>query len=213
MKKEIVTTVTSDKQVVAIEKKIAPIVELAKSMTITNEKDMEIATETLSKLNQFTDMVTEEKEKITKPLNEALKVERARWKPIETLYEEAIAHVRGAMSVFRTAEKKRIQDEKDKIANRVGDGKGHLKMETAEKKIDAIEDVTEKVVAKSGSVRFRTDRVLKVTDITAVRAWAINNNDWTLFDLNEKTLLALLKSGIVVAGAEIEEIETPINNR
>jgi len=187
------------------EKEISPVAVAAEELSITEAKDMEKATELLSTMNTFKDKVTKEKEKVTKPLNEALKAERARWKPIESLYEDAIKIVRSKMSLFQTAEAKRRKEEADKIANRIGEGKGKLKMETAVKKMEAIETAPSKVETNAGKISFRTDKKLKVVDEKKIpKAYWI---------LDERKALADLKAGKNVPGCEIEEIEVPINFR
>lgn len=182
--------------------------ELPKIVTkieIVDAVSMKNATETLSLLNQRLDSITEEKEKVTKPLNEALKAERARWKPYETQLEDAISMIRTGMSKYQTAEAKRIKDEADAIASRVKEGKGNLTLETASKKIAAIEKPADVVNTDVGQVKFRTDKKLKITDENKIpREYLV---------VDEKKLLDALKNGIVVSGAEIEEIQTPINFR
>jgi phage terminase small subunit len=190
---------------ITIKKEISPLVTKAQDLIINDQDHMLIATDLLSKLNQFNDRITEEKEKVTKPANEILKAERARWKPLETMYETAISKLRSAMSSYQTEQIKREKQEAEKIASRVGEGKGKLKIETAVKQIDAIEKVDAKVVGDAGMVKFRTVPKLKIIDISKI--------PHAYFDLNESRLLADLKKGIKVIGAEIEEIQQPINFR
>lgn len=193
------------KQLQTIEKQIAPIIDKAFEITIKSADDMKGASETLSQLNQFNDKITEEKEKVTKPLLEALNAERSRWKPLETVYKKAIDYLRGEMSEYQTAEIKRQRDEEAKIAARVGDGKGKIKIETAEKKFSEIERVDEKVATESGLVKFREDKVLKVIDLTKIPR--------EYFELNESLLLKDLKAGKTVEGAELEVKMVPVNFR
>jgi len=166
---------------------------------------MKEAVELLSRLNQFNDKIVAEKEKVTKPLNEALKAERARWKPVETVNEEAIEIVRGKMSAFQTAETKRQREEEARIAARVGEGKGKLKFETAIKKIDEVEKPDVQVNTESGMVKFREDKVLKIMDETF-----IPDEYWVL---DEKKILSALKGGVNVPGAVLEIKMVPLNYR
>lgn len=190
---------------ITIKKEISPIAEKAQSLVIDSEKGMKEATEMLSVLNKFNDKITEEKEKITKPLNEALKAERARWKPIELIYDAAIGLIRQKMSSYQTQKIKEAREEEQRIASRVKEGKGNLKAETAIKKIDEIERPEDRVTTDAGMVKFRTDKKLKVLDESKIPK--------KYFELNEKMLLEDLKAGKIVSGAEIEEIQVPINFR
>lgn len=191
--------------VTVYQNRITPLVEDARRIKITNEGEMNYATDVLSKLNQINDAITTEKERVTKPLNEALKAERARWKPLEDMYGEAIALIRKGMSTYQTAETKRIAGEEAKLVARVGDGKGKLKASTAVKKMEEIERPQEKVMAKSGMVKFRTDYVLKIVDEGKIPA--------KFLVVDQLAVKAALKSGEKVPGALLEEVQTPINFR
>lgn len=188
-----------------LKKQSAPIIERAQTLTVTCAEDMPGAAEVLSQLNQYMDRLTEEKEKVTKPLNEALKAERARWKPLEDMYNGAIATVRSAVSTYMTAEAKRVKEAEAKIAARVGDGKGKLQMDTAARKMDAIVKPEEKVVAQSGMLKFRTVQRLSIVDAAAIpREYLVPD---------EKAILAALKEGKEVKGCEIIEEQSAVNYR
>lgn len=186
-------------------KKESTIIIAALEQTITTSTELNKAVEMLSQLNKINDRITTEKEKITKPLNEALKAERARWKPAELDLERGIQHLRSEMSTYQT-EQLRIQKiEQDKIAARVGEGKGKLKAETAIAKMDAIEKSPDKVNTQAGAVKFRTDKKLKITDKNLIPL------EYML--PNESALLMQLKNGAIIPGCELVEIQTPINFR
>lgn len=189
----------------AIKKEISPIVETATKCKIETKEHLIKATEILSQLNSFLDQITEEKEKITKPLNEALKQERLRWKPIETECEEVINSLRSKMSSFQTKMVKDQKEGQEKIAARVGEGKGKLKIETAIKKMGEIKNPLSTIETEFGGLKFRTDKKLKITDELLIpREYLIPN---------EALILKSLKEGKNVSECEIEEIQTPINNR
>lgn len=197
---------SSDKQITIIKKEINPLItEADKFQKITSQTELIEATELLSKMNKIIDRVKEEKEKITKPLNEALKAERNRWKPIETGYEQAIEIIRKAMSDYQT-EQVRIQKEEElKIAKRIGEGKGKLKIDTAIAKINEITKPEKEIASTEGLVQFRETPTLKITDEMAIPREYLT--------INEKKLLEALKSGQKVPGAEIEIIQIPVNYR
>jgi len=188
-----------------IEKEIKPLVAKAKSISITTKEDMPPAVEMLSNLNKTLDRITEEKEKVTKPLNEALKAERGRWKPFELELEESISYLRKAMSEYQTEATRIAKEEEDKIASRIGAGKGKLTMETASKKFDAIERADELVSTEAGAVKFRKVKKLLITDETKIpRHYLV---------VNEALLFEDLKKGVAVFGAEIQEVQEVVNSR
>lgn len=190
---------------IAIVKKINPVIEKINSFSIVSAETMKEGVQYLSQLNQFLDKLTEEKEKLTKPLNEALKEVRSRYKPTELLLEGAISHLRSDMSLYQTEQLKIQKIEEEKIANRIGEGKGKLKVETAIEKINNLDTPASHVSTDAGAVKFRTDKKLKITDETLIpREYLI---------IDEKKLFSSLKLGNTIPGAEIEEVQTPINSR
>jgi antitoxin component HigA of HigAB toxin-antitoxin module len=191
-----------NKKITTIEKKSSPIITLSQSIQINNDKDLEKAVEVLSKLNKFLDQVTEEKEKITKPLLEALKVERARWKPLETQYENSISVIREKMSVYQTAQK----ELQERVANEAVEkiSSGEISLETAVSKLNESE-VKNKVEANSGSVSFITVKKYEVIDITKVPVEYLLPND--------VKIRADMKAGIQVEGVRYYEVQEPRNYR
>lgn len=194
-----------DKRIVAVTKEISPIVKDAQDIVIKTVKDMEKATEMLSQLNLKSDAISKEKKTITEPAKAIVKRENERWEPIEKPLKEGIAILREKLSDYQTAEVKRQEEEEAKIANRVGEGKGKFKSETAMRKIDEVEKPVEAVSTASGGLSFRTDKVLKVVNLDLIPR--------EYFDLNEKRALDALKAGVSVPGAVIEKKQTPINSR
>ncbi len=175
------------------------------ALEIVDAPSMAKATEVLSQANKYLDAVKAEEEKVTKPLNEALKAERARFAPFKKSAEAVISDIRTRMSVYMTAEAKRVKEEQDKIAARIGDGKGKLKMETAVRKFDQIEKPEEAVTTDSGMVKFRTDYDVVVTDIRQVP-------EEYLEVLTAKVKTAM-KAGVKVPGLRLEEKQVAVNYR
>lgn len=194
-----------DKEIVVIEQEISPIVKKAEAMKVVDAKTMGQASLMLSELNVQKDRITEEKEKVTKPLMEALGAERKRWKPIENNLDEAIGYLRGSIGSYQTEEIKRVREEENKIASRVGEGKGKLKVETAVAKMEDVDRPEDKVVTDAGMVKFREDKVLKITNALDIpRKFLV---------INERALLDALKAGEVVSGAELDIKLVPVNYR
>jgi hypothetical protein len=189
--------------VITIQKELSPIVTRALGTTINRESDMPEAVELLSKLNQFNDKITEEKERITKPLMEALKVERSRWSPVEKQNTIGIDHLRSQMSLYRTAEMNKQKTEEAKIAQKLTDGT--INIDKAMKAIEKIKVSEKEVATDAGLVQFRESQVLKITDELAIpREYLV---------VNEKEVLTALKAGKVVTGAMIEIVVCPVNYR
>lgn len=186
-----------------ITKEINPLLLKAQTLEITSPKDMISATEILSQANKFLDKLTEDKEKMTKPINELLKEIRAKYKPNEEILTNIIKNIRLNMSTYQTEQLrlKRIDDEK--IAARVA--KGTLKVDTAIAKMEENQGPDQTIASDSGQIKFRTDKKLKITDPLAIPR--------EYLEINEKEVLDALKLGKSIPGAEIELIQIPINSR
>ena len=172
-------------------------------MAIKTFKDYQKGAEILSRLNKYLDDLIAEKEKVTKPLNAALKAERERFKPVEVKLETAIDQVRGELGRWKMAEDARIAEEQEKISNKIAEGK--ISLEKGVKAMEKTEAVPEKMKTESGAISFRTDKVLKIVDEAKIpRKFLV---------VDEKAVKTALLAGIDVPGAVIEEVKTVINKR
>lgn len=186
-----------------IERTVNPIVTTATALTITSDADMPRATELLSQVNKALDQVTDEEDKVVKPLKEALKAEQGRWKPIKTTLESARDAIRTAMSKYQTSVALARKKEEERLASRVT--KGTMKMETAAKKLAEAPVPVEAVATASGSIRFRTVQKLVIEDVKAVpREYMV---------VDEVAVRAALKAGKTVAGCVLVDEQVPMNYR
>lgn len=184
-------------------KEISPIVAKATALKISSPETMSQSAELLSQCNKFLDKVTADKKAITDPINKALKEVRAKYKPIEEPLEEAIAIIRKEQSQYQTSLILKQREQEKKISDRVA--KGTLKIETAVSKLEALDRPETKVETNSGSVSFREDKVLKITDITKIPREYLNPD--------EKRILNGLKDGFDIPGCELETVMVPVNKR
>ena len=177
----------------------------AESIVIDNQASMKQATELLSTINKTLDGMTEEKEKVTKPLNAALKAERDRWKPVESLLKPVVVSLRVKMSAYQTALIKKQREEEEKIAARMKPGKGNLKPETAIRKMSEVDAPEAKVESDAGSVGFREKKIVKITDEAKIP------KEYWIVDVD--AVFVALKEGKKVPGAEIDIEMVPVNSR
>ena len=188
---------------ITIQQETSLIVQQAEAQKITTPEEVTIATEFLSRANKTLDALIAEEEKITAPLNQAIKAERARWAVPKKSLKETIELLRTKLSQYQTEQMRIAQDKADKIAERVS--KGTLKVETAVRRIDQLDTPEEKVVTENGSLSFRPKQVLTITDLSSIpREYLVPDEDRLLTDL---------KSGKEIAGAKIDIIQVPVNRR
>lgn len=192
-------------QEIQLHKEETIIINKVKSLDIVDSSTMETATEMLSQLNKTSDRITEETEKVTRPLLDALNAERKRWKPSLDLLKESIDIVRTKITKYQTEARRLAQIEEEKIAARVGEGKGKLKIETAVAKIENIDRPEDKVATDSGSISFKTVIRFEVIDIDAIP------NEYLQVD--EVRVRQVLKEGKKIPGIRKYTEEIPINRR
>lgn len=172
---------------------------------IVDEQTLKTSTEVLSQANVYLKRLKDDKDLMVKPLNEALKEIKSRYKPLEDKLDTIVDTIRKDMSQYQTEQIRLQKMEEDKIAARIGSGSGKLKLETAIAKMEALDKPVEKVAADTGSLSFRSTPTLKVTNQ--------KNIPIEFYDLNESRLLNALKAGRIIEGAEIVIVQTPINKR
>jgi len=186
-----------------IEQNLNPLLDRAGNLQIFDNPTLKEAVTLLSQLNQINDKIALEREKVTKPLNEALKAERARWKPAELKNQQAIDHLRQEMTRYQTAIMKEKQEQEQSIVNKVSTG--YIKLDTAVAKLEALPEIVKNVATDAGDVQFREKKQLKITDPSL-----IPDEYW---QINEDELLTDLKSGKLIPGATLETIQVPVNYR
>ncbi len=201
MKKNEVGTENKGQEVM-LQTTLAPIVSEALKVVVKSDEDMLIATEYLSKLNKINDKMTEEKEKVTKPLNEALKAERGRWKPAEDMYKKGIEWLRTQTSKYQTEKIKKQREEEAKVAQLLGEGK--ISVEKAGKQLEKLE-VVDKVESAEGKLSFRETQILVIVDAKKIP------REYLVAD--EEKILEALKAGEKVDGCKLDIEMVPINRR
>lgn len=189
------------KEVAKLEKSIVPVVQKAASLKITDAATMEAAAAQLTALNRAADEVKAAKEAITKPMNAALKEARALFAPIEDKLEAAIGSVRKEMTRYQTE----AEAEKSRIAARVGEGRGKLKVETAVGKIAAIGAPEKVAAANGGAVQFVDTPCFEIVDASALpREYLIPD---------EVAIRKALIGGAVIPGTKFWIEKRPKNTR
>lgn len=187
------------------EKETPVLIDYAQSIAIRSSEDLIKATDALSRLNKYNDMVISEEEKVTIPLKEALKAEQARFKPLKTLYKEAIDSLRSKMGSYQTLLVSDRLEAESRISERIKEGKGNLTIESAVKQIEALPEIIGKTETGEGSVSFRTVQELEIYAVEEIpRLYLIPD---------EQKIKLALKSGEVVKGARMVTRQTVFNKR
>jgi hypothetical protein len=178
------------------------IIVQANDLCISDDTSMKMAVEFLSTANKILDAAKAEKERVTKPIKEALKAEESRWVKLETSLKSAVAVLRQKMTEYqkKLEEKKKIEEER--LTARVA--RGTMKPETAMAKIESLPEVGI-VTTDSGAVQWMTIYKLVIDDVQAIPREYLK--------VDEVAVRAALKAGKVVPGARLVEEKVPKNIR
>lgn len=168
-------------------------------LVITDQKGLEDAADILGRIKQMGKIIKERKEKITKPLNDALKSARELFAPLESRCADAEGIVKQKILAYHQEVNRKAQEEEAKIAKKVEEGK--LKFETGAKKIEAIERVENKVEGKTGTVQVRKIKKCEVVDAEKLpRKYLVPDMQLIKEDA--------IKNGIEIPGVRVYEEET-----
>lgn len=103
-----------NQQIEVVKNQVAKALDTVRSLPVTTADEYTEAVEIGGKLKKVSKMVTERKEEITKPLNEALKSARALFKPMEETLEQAESELKNKMLSFKDSERKKEEEARKK---------------------------------------------------------------------------------------------------
>lgn len=106
-------------QIEVVKTQVSKALQTVQSISVTTKPEYEQAVEIGGKLKKVFKMVTERKEEITKPMNEALKSARALFKPMEETLEQAEKELKDKMLVFMAEERKREAEAQKKAEEEI----------------------------------------------------------------------------------------------
>ena len=185
------------KELAPLKAQVSKLENRANEITITTAEENASATELKAKLNETKKQIKDRKEEITKPLNAALKSARDLFAPIEESFEKAERILAGKLIAYKQKVEAETRAAEAKIAARVE--KGTMKLETAERKLDALPTVQKTTQTDHGRVQFRKIKKVRITnpDLVPDQYWVLNEV------LIRKDALA----GTPIAGVEVYEEE------
>lgn len=191
----------TSKEIAPVKAKVNQALVAVRGLVIKSPEDFEQAVELGGKIKMVSKAVTQRKEAITKPLNEALKSARDLFRPLENDLSSAETELKSKMLNFKEEERKALAETQAKAEARVE--KGTMKPETALRKVqDASENVTDKTVKTSSGAKatesFRTEYV--VVDKSQVPL------EFLVPDM--VAIRQAFKDGNAVAGVEARKVAT-----
>ena len=187
-----------------VEKKVENATSQVSEIAITDETSLTAGTEMLANVKKLAKFVTGEKEKITKPMNEALKAARALFAGPEKRLADAESTLKGKIIAYTNEVEKKRKEAEAKIAARVE--KGTMKAETALNKVADLEVEKKAVHTEAGSAKISVVRKVRFQPIMELDSTAIAKlarSGYLVWDEVKARKDAL--AGIEVPGAEVYE--------
>ncbi len=163
-------TENTTKEVEVFKSQVLELEKQAVKFPIASPEDNAKVIEFKAKLNKLGKEIKAEKEKATKPLNEALKKVREWWAPLEKAVEARDNEVGKALLVY----KQQVEAQEAKIAKRVETGT--MKIETAERKIQELPQIQKTTNTADGQVQFRKVPMMRIIDENLIpdKYWVID---------------------------------------
>lgn len=152
-----------ERELTALKGQISKLENQAHAVTIETAEDYTHAIDIVSKLKETGSTIKNKKESITKPLNEALRNARELFAPIEQQFLNAEAIIKTKLLDYKRKKDAEALAEEAKIASKVE--AGHMKLETAERKLDQVERVETTTRGKIGEVQVRKIKRVRITDV------------------------------------------------
>lgn len=194
--------VKKELQLAPLKAQVTKVATAAEMVIIKTNEDMIRAVDILGKIKDAGKKITAEKEKITKPLSEALKNARALFAPLEAQWEEAEKTIKYKMVKYQTLSEAKAEKKIETIEKKIEEGK--ISFEQGIEKIAGIEPGST-VETDSFSLTFREDRKMEIID-----ASLIPDEYW---QIDEVKLRKDVLAGKEVPGAKIVIVKTPVSGK
>lgn len=191
----------SNTNLTPIKRQVTTAVNRANDITIDSQESLASAADILKAVKDAGKVVKSEKEKITKPLNDALKNARDLFRPIEDDLKKGEAIIKDKMIDFEAEVEAKRAEEAARLERRVE--KGTMRVDTAMRKMDDLETVDQTVKGAKGSVTYREVRKVKVVDPTKI----------PLKYLMDEKVIAAIETAVrtdVLNGTKVDGVEIKI---
>ena len=170
------------------EEKSLALNDSALSIKITSRPTLELAKQSLANVKGYIKLVKEKREKLTKPMNDALREARDLYRPVENRLAFTKKLIDQKILDYLAVLEKQEEEKKIEIEQKVESGE--MKVETAGNKL-------EKIAEKKGAIRKRVNRDIEIVDKTKIP-----------LDYLEPNMVAIRKdalAGKVIPGVKVIE--------
>jgi len=157
--------------------KISGMKAMIDSSLVTNDQELEAIADKIKNVKVLGKLIKQKKEKYCEPAKAIIAEARETYDPLIKECENAEIVLKQRATVYMNQKEKERIEAEDKIANRVGEGKGKLKPETAMNQIEALPDAPKNVRTDNGSgLRMSKRKVAKIEnpDLVPDEYWVID---------------------------------------
>jgi hypothetical protein len=146
---------TEKRQVTTLTKKTGDLLASTVMLTVEDDTQLKGASSMLGEVKTIAKELKASKEAITKPLNAALKEVRDLFRVSESNLADAEKVLKGAILAYHDAQKAIADKEVQKIENRMGEGRGHIRTETAMAKLANVEQPETNLAGANGGAQIK----------------------------------------------------------
>ena len=183
-----------------LKKEVVVLQNEATYFEITTNGDYRQVIDLVSRIKALGSKVAEQKESVTKPLNEALKNARNLFQPLEQRLADAEMLAKRKLLEYRKKVELEAAKEEAKITKKMASGK--MSLDTALEKIEAVEHVETTVKGETGQLTIRSTRKVRIVDE------ALIPRDWLVPDMT--AIRKAVLGGHKIPGTEIYLEEVPV---
>jgi hypothetical protein len=173
-----------EKELVEIKTRISGVQEVANSLIVQNQEDLDSAGDFLKQISNTEKIITQKKQEITKPLMASLAKVRDLFKPLEHSLSKAKEVIKSKMLDYTIEEEEKAEKKKEAIAKKVETGK--MSLNSALEKLEAIQ---------SPKTNTRTELKFSVENIDLIPK--------EYFILNIELVKKDVKNGVEIPGIKV----------
>lgn len=193
----------TNQEIEQLTKEVALLSEATEVIVIENDDDLKAATDLLSAIKTKGKLLTAKKSAILGPIKKAVDEIKDLFKTPEERLAAAESAVKDAMLAYHEKKDAAAQKQIESIENRIGPGRGKLKVETAMAQLAAVDQADTNIRTANGGAQFRQGpEKVRITDVRLLIEW--HGKDL----LNRPRVLEALRLEItadVKAGAPVPE--------
>lgn len=187
------------KELTVLKGQISKLENQANAFTITTAEEYAASADLIAKLKEAGSAIKTKKESITKPLTEALNNARDLFKPIEQQFANAESIIKAKILTYKRKIDEEARAKEAKIAADLESGK-IKKMETAERKMEAVARVAPTTRGSVGEIQVRKVKKVRIVNESLIPR-----------EYLEPNMVAIRRDalgGKQIAGVEVYDEET-----